>query len=185
MNSNKIAWRNLQYRYGNISQCLHWLMAFLLAGMLALGFLLDMIPGNWKPAALDLHKSIGITLLGLAALRLWWRLSENQPAPLASIPAAQAHIAQLMHKLLYALMLAMPLSGWAMTSAFGRPVRFFGIIMPDLVRRDREIGLFFKHLHGYIAYGLLTMIVMHAAAALYHHFILKDEMLNRMLARRK
>jgi cytochrome b561 len=174
-------WQNTHDRYGRISKLLHWLMAFGLIGMLVLGLLLDSIPGMWKPTAFSIHKSLGITLLALAVVRLGWRLMHVQPRLPQTIARMQALASRATHWLLYGLMLAMPLSGWAMSSGFGVPVKLWGMTIPALLEKDRALGMLFKEAHELIGYSLMAVIALHTAAALYHHFICKDHVLKRML----
>lgn len=184
-NSVHIGVGNHLERYGRISQLLHWLMAACIILMLGLGLLLDDIPGSWKGAAIDFHKSLGIVLLGLVCFRCYWKLTQHQPGRSGDVSRLQEVAAGTSHFLLYILMLAMPLSGWAMSSAFGKPVMMFEWgPLPDIIERNRDLGVALKNLHGWLAYGLLVLIALHVGAAFYHHFIRKDDVLKRMLPKR-
>ncbi len=167
--------------YGRVARLLHWLIAALVFIMLAIGWCMDLFPKEWKTSALGIHKSIGILILLLATIRLIWRLRHHAPQLPAAMPAWEIRAALSAHYLLYALLFAMPLTGWAMTSAKGRPAMFLGVIpLPDLVAPDKALGHNLESLHGYLAYALAALIAFHAAAALYHHYILKDNILMRM-----
>jgi cytochrome b561 len=175
-------WRNTPKRYGRISQCLHWLMAFGILFMIALGYLVDEFPGMSKADAIALHKSIGITILALAVLRLGWRFANQQPALPPTLTKFKGVAAKVAHWLLYGLMVAMPVSGWLMVSGFGKSIVLFGVLpIPALLEKDRAVGAFWKDVHESLVYGLIAVILLHVAAAMYHHFILKDDVLKRML----
>ena len=181
MPSSQSLWRNSNVHYGNISRTLHWLMVVLILFMLCLGWSLDLIPKEWKPVAMSVHKSLGISTFLLVIFRLVWRWNNAQPQLPQSLPSWQKIISVGIHYLLYMLLLAMPLSGWAMSSAFSKPLMFLGILqLPDLVPVDRELGKSFKELHDTLGYLLAATITLHAAAAFYHHFIRKDGALLRM-----
>jgi len=179
--SHRISWRNDRINYGAVSRLLHWLMAVLIIVMLCLGWSMDIISKEWKPVWLGTHKSLGIIILALAIARLAWRFY-NAPPPLPEFMQRwEKRAAVTVHYLLYALLLAMPITGWATTSAFGRPVVFLGIVqLPDLVAKDRALGKLLEEIHGYLGYVLAVAIAIHAMAALYHHFIMKDSVLMRM-----
>jgi len=173
--------RNDRKHYGTVSCLLHWLMAVLIIIMLGLGWSMDIIPKEWKPVWLGTHKSLGIIILALAIARLAWRFY-NAPPPLPEfMPRWEKIAAVTVHYLLYGFLLAMPLTGWATTSALGRPVVFLGIMqLPDWVDKDRAFGKLLEEAHGYLGYMLAAVIIPHAMAALYHHFIRKDSVLMRM-----
>lgn len=178
-------WRSSPNRHGHISQFLHWLMAFLIFCMLGIGWLLPSIPGSWKSFTIDLHKSVGITILMLLALRIGWRISQSNPALPDGLHGLQVLASKATHALLYALMFFMPLSGWAMSSASGKSLVLFDLFaIPALVEKDRALAITLKTLHGAIAYVLILVIALHVAAAFYHHFIRKDDTLKRMLPTR-
>ncbi len=124
-------------RYGSVAQTLHWAIVVLLIVQFTLGKIADGLPiGLDKLVTLARHKSFGITILALAAIRLLWRLF-NRPPPLPPMPGWQRAIAHLNHAALYALLFAMPLTGWLMSSANNYPVSWFGLVqLPDLVAPD-------------------------------------------------
>ena len=174
--------RTEKKHYGSISRCLHWLMAFLILGMLACGLSLSYLPGDVKPEVIEWHKSFGISLLALAAVRLFWRFFNPPPSlPEALRPWVKIASA-ISHASLYGLMVAIPMAGWLMSSAFSRPVQLFGLTtLPSLIEKNREWGVFFKNWHSQLAYLLVAFIILHVAAALYHHLVCKDDILRRML----
>jgi len=173
--------KNTPHAYGIISRSLHWLMVLLLALMFAIGWGADYLSGDSKSAAIDLHKSVGITILALAAMRLLWRILNPPPPPPAGLKPLERLAASLTHMALYVMLFAMPVIGWAMVSAFGRKVDVFNVVqLPNLVEKDRHMGGLFKDLHETGGNALAILIGAHVAAALYHHFIRKDNVLRRM-----
>lgn len=169
-------------RYTSTAIAFHWLLALLLSALLALGFYMQSLP--LSPQKLQLfswHKWAGVTIFLLAVLRLAWRLG-HQPPPL---PDHMGRIARLMahggHWLLYGLMLAIPLSGWLMSSAKGFQTVWFGIVpLPDLVAKDRELGRLLTDVHVCLNWLLIAAAGLHILAALKHHFIDRDGLLSRM-----
>ncbi len=174
--------RNSALRYGYVAQTLHWTIVILLIVQVTLGRIAGGLPlGLEKLAVLARHKSFGITILGLAIIRLAWRLF-NRPPPLPPMPRWQHHAANLNHWALYALLFAMPLSGWMMSSASNFPVSWFGLVqLPDFVGPDRALKERFHDLHHLFAWFLYALAGLHVAAALKHQFLDRDGLLFRML----
>lgn len=172
--------------YNAISRLLHWLMAFLILLMLALGWSFGFIHGELKPVLVDLHKSIGITILVLFFARLLVRIILPPPPLSEELPVAMKIGAESAHIMLYTLLLILPLSGWMAVSAMGRPPAFFGLFtMPSLTEKNPEIVPLLKSIHENGAIILALLVVIHGGAALYHHFVRKDETLKRMLPKRR
>lgn len=169
-----------------LSKALHWLTAALIVAMAWLGLTMGDLPnGPDKIATYALHKSIGLTILALALLRLLWRLYAGAPAPVAGTPRWQERIAALTHGLLYALLLALPLSGWWVNSAAGFPLQWFGLFnLPSLAAREEALHALATQTHEVLFWTLATLVVLHAGAALHHHLFLGDATLVRMLPRR-
>ena len=180
--------KNTADRWGPVSQLLHWVIVLLLLMLSTIGLLLDSLPVTPKYFwVFDLHKSTGLTLLALVLLRIGWRLYAGAPKPLPGTPTWQARVASVTHGLLYALILAMPLSGWLYDSASGlRPLRWYGLVeMPKLSAPDeglRELG---HTAHEWLFWVLVTLVIVHVAAAFYHHIFQRDTTLQRMLPRRR
>jgi cytochrome b561 len=174
--------RNSNTRWGVVSQFLHWLVVLLIVVMAVLGLTMTDLPnGIDKIKTYALHKSIGITVLALVLLRLLWRLSAG-PAPVAPGPCWQRRVATITHAGLYALMLAIPLSGWAFNSAANFALRWFGWFnLPRLVPADPGLKVFFREAHEWLFWLLVVVVLVHAAAALKHHFVDRDQVLARML----
>ena len=172
--------------YTATAKLIHWLMATLLFGLLALGFYMTDLP--FSPQKLQLyswHKWAGVTVFLLLIFRLLWRL-KNPPPPLPeSMPKATQWVAHAGHFALYALMAAIPLSGWLMSSAKGFQTVWFGVLpLPDLLGKDKALGDLLQTVHMGLNFTLVAVLLAHVGAALKHHFIDKDDVLTRMLASR-
>lgn len=174
--------RNTPERYGSVAQALHWLIVLLLIGQVAVGKIAHEMPDGFdKLVLLARHKSFGITILGLALLRLVWRLFDRPP-PLPAMAGWQRAAARTTHWALYALLFAMPLSGWLMSSASNYPVSWFGLAqLPDFVAPDRGLKHLLEELHETLATGLIALALLHVAAALKHQLVDRDGLLWRML----
>ncbi|HEY5559369.1 MAG TPA: cytochrome b [Steroidobacteraceae bacterium] len=174
--------RNTAVRYGFVAQGLHWVIAGLLIVQVTLGKIADDLPlGLDKLALTARHKSVGITILALAAIRLAWRLIDRPPAP-PPMPRWQFVASRLTHAAFYVLLFAMPLSGWLMSSASNYPVSWFGLVqLPDFVRPDEGLEHLLEEVHETLAKVLITLAILHVAAALKHQFIDRDGLLTRML----
>ncbi|MHB8846996.1 MAG: cytochrome b [Burkholderiales bacterium] len=162
---------------------LHWLVAGLIIATFPLGlYMSDMALSPRKLQLYSYHKWIGIVILLLVVLRLLWRLTHRPPALLAGMPRWQENSAHAVHFVLYGLMLAVPLSGWLMSSALGFQVVLFGVLpLPDLIAANKATGHLLKTVHEWLNYSLLGFVTLHVGAALHHHFILRDGTLRRML----
>jgi cytochrome b561/polyisoprenoid-binding protein YceI len=178
------SWKNTKLRWGAVAQLFHWVIVALIITQFVLASMAEDLPlGLAKLATLARHKSVGITILGLALLRLLWRLwNRNSPPLPANLKPHQRGLAHLTHYGLYLLLFAMPLSGWLMSSAKNYPVSWFGYFtLPNLVQPDDGIFELMKSTHGVLAGALIAITVLHVVAALYHHFMKKDDVLRRML----
>jgi cytochrome b561 len=168
-------------RYTRTAAALHWLLGAAITANFALGAYMHELP--LTPTRLELfnfHKWAGITILALSALRLLWRLAHAPPPPLP-MPALQLRLAQAVHAALYLLFFAVPLAGWAYSSAAGFPVVVFGMLpLPDFVAPDRALAETLKGLHQTLALLLGALVVGHVAAALKHHWLDRDGLLARM-----
>lgn len=168
--------------YTRTAKSLHWLMALLLIGLLALGFYMHDLP--LSPEKLQLyawHKWAGVSAFLLVLLRLSWRLAHTPPPLPASMPRTMQLAAHAGHLLLYVLMLAIPLTGWLMSSAKGFQTVWFGVLpIPDLIDKDKATGELLALVHKSLNLLFVAVIVGHVGAALKHHFIDKDGLLDRM-----
>ena len=171
-------------KYSKPAIALHWLIALLIVIAFALGTILGDMHGI-SPAKLKMeswHKWLGCTVLGLAALRLIWRLLRRPPALPETMPRWQRQAAGALHILLYALMFAVPLSGYFYTLAAGVPVVLYGVIpLPVLIGPDPHLKHQLHELHELLTYVLLGAFILHVLAALKHHFLDRDDVLKRML----
>lgn len=174
---------NTKLSYGSVANFFHWLMALLIITLLAVGFIMtEMENSPDKFKIYGLHKSIGIVILTLAALRLMWKSVNVAPLLPDSMADIEKFAAQCGHALLYLLMFAMPLSGWAMSSAAGLQVSVFGwFTLPNLVAPDETMKQLLRNWHYYLAWAIIAMVSLHVLAALLHHFYHKNNVLRRML----
>ncbi len=170
-------------RYTGTAKSLHWLMAILLFGLLALGFYMHDLP--LSPEKLKLyswHKWAGVTAFLLVLVRLGWRVTHLPPALPASMPRIMQLAAHAGHFALYALMIAIPLSGWLMSSAKGFQTVWFGVLpIPDLLDKNKELGDLLAVVHKVLNLLFVAVLAGHIGAALKHHFIDKDDILTRIL----
>ena len=175
--------RNTPRRWGAIAQLLHWLIVLFIVAQFTLATLFEQLPaGAKKLTLLSRHKSIGITILMLALVRLAWRWSNPTPTLPDTLKPYERALARLTHALLYVLLFAVPLSGWLMSSARGFPVSWFGFLqLPDLVPKNKVLYEALVTTHGILAWSLGIVATVHLVAALKHHFVLKDDVLRRML----
>ena len=168
--------------YTSLAKSLHWLMAIMIAGMLALGLYMHDLP--FSPEKLRLyswHKWFGVTLFVLVWVRLAWRMRHPAPKLPATLSPLVRRAAHAGHATLYILMIAIPLSGWLMSSALGFQTVWFGLVpIPDLISRDRALADLLVLVHKSLNVALMLTLAGHVLAALWHHFILKDDTLRRM-----
>lgn len=175
--------RNTLERWGSAAKFFHWVIVLLIIGQFVLAFIADNLPvGLQKLAVLARHKSFGITILALAALRLLWRAANRTPAMPATMASWERFGARAVHTLLYALLFAVPLAGWIMSSAKNFPVAWFGLFqLPDLVAPSEATFDIAHEAHEILAFTLGGVAILHMLAALKHHFVNRDAVLRRML----
>lgn len=178
-----IPWRNTALRYGAVAQILHWMVVVLVILQFVLGFTAAGMPISMQRLMLlATHKSFGMTILALVILRLAWRGFSPAPALPAGMPPLQQRAAHVSHVLLYGLLITMPIVGWITSSASHLTVTWFGLFpFPNLVGPDAHLAKLAKATHAAMAWLLLATASLHAFAALWHHFMQKDDMLLRML----
>jgi cytochrome b561 len=176
-------------RYTRVAILLHWVSALCVLGLLGMGLL--MVHGDLAPMRrfqlYQWHKSVGITVLLLTVLRLAWRLGHKPPPHPDAMPARERRAASAAHRALYGLLVGLPLAGWALVSLspFKIPTVLFGQIswphlpLSELV--DPAAGeAVMKRVHAYGAWFLGLLVLLHVAAALRHHWVLRDAVLRRM-----
>jgi len=168
--------------YGGVSQILHWGMFALIISLFVIANKMTTAPiGPDKFQLYGLHKSLGLTLFIILLGRIFWRLSNATPKD-ADAPAWENFAAHGLHIALYAVLLIMPISGMLMTLAGDHPVSWFGLIdMPNLINKNELIETVAKFIHGTAAIGMVIMVAGHVGAALFHKFVRKDEIMQRML----
>jgi cytochrome b561 len=170
-------------RYDPFAMALHWLLATLIVGSLGVGLYMTGLP--FSPLRLKVyswHKWAGLTILALSALRLLWRLGHRPPALPPGMSRLQLSGYRVSHALMYLLFFAVPLTGWAYSSAMGMPVAWFGVLaLPDFVAVDQPFAeAVLQPLHRNCAFALAGVALLHVAAVLKHHWIDRDGLLKRM-----
>ena len=180
-----MTWKNTDERWGPVSQLLHWLIVLLILGMGTVGLVMtEMRNSPDKIQVYLLHKSFGLTVLALITLRLLWRLYAGAPNPVPGTPHWQERIASLTHGALYALVFAMPISGWLLNSAAGFPLRWFNLFnLPSIAAKNEALHELAVEVHEWLFWTLIAVALVHAAAAIYHHVFQHDATLARMLPR--
>jgi cytochrome b561 len=174
---------NTPQTFGTPARLLHWLTLLLLLGSFGLGLTMVELPVSpQKLKFYSWHKWIGVTVFFLVVLRLGWRSLNVQPGYPARMPPWERRAARLMHWFIYLLLLAIPLSGWVMSSALGFSTVYLGIWqLPDLVAKNKPLGEALKTVHYILNKTLLVAVGLHAVAALKHHFLDRDQVLRSML----
>lgn len=188
-----MALRSSEERYGTVAMTLHWLIAIAIICMIGFGYYLSTLPIT-DPSLfrlVQLHKSVGLTILVLSVLRVIWRLINPAPPLPDTLSKPVKVLARITHILLYVLIIAIPLTGWAMVSAspLGIPTMWFGLFewphiaplahLPFDQKDAKEEAI--HSVHAWLAYGAAVLLLLHAGAAMFHHYLLKDNVLRRML----
>jgi len=174
-------------RYGAVAIAFHWLLALAIVASFSVGVYMHDLPFSIARIKLfNYHKWAGITILALSVLRLSWRLTHRPPPMparvLAAMPPWQQHAANVSHALMYVLFFAVPLLGWAYSSAAGLSIVWFGVLpLPDFVPVNKDLAKeLLKPLHAYAAFTLGAVVLLHVAAAFKHQFIDRDNLMSRM-----
>ncbi len=176
-----------QSRYSSLSISLHWLMLLLLVAVYACMELREFYPkgSDFREGLKSWHFTLGLSVFVLLVIRIVGRLTAGAP-PITPVPPAwQALLAKLMHLALYAFLFAMPSAGWVILSASDKVIPFYGLNLPPLVGPDKALAEQVKELHETFATIGYFLIGLHALAALFHHYVTKDDTLKRMFPRRK
>lgn len=175
--------RNSNNSYGAIAKSLHWIVALLIVCLWCVGtYMVELTAGDTNRTTIyGLHKTFGMIVLMLAVIRVCWRVYDRLPQNASPNPVIM-FFAHLVHLLLYIMMFIMPLSGWIMSSAAGYHPTLFGLYtFPAIAQKSKEVGAYFHEMHEYGATILLVLFGLHVAGALFHHIILRDNALKRML----
>lgn len=175
--------KNTATSYGFVTKFLHWGMALLMIGMCSVGLVMEgLSSGALKWSLYKAHKATGITMLALVTIRLIWRLYSPPPPLPTSAPKIIRWSAKGNIYLLYAFLFAYPLSGFLMSYMGGHPIDYFGFFkISPLNPKDVSLSKIFHGLHGIMIYGFIPLFTLHTLGSLFHHFILKDNVLIRML----
>ena len=180
----RVGIRNTSNGYGAIAILLHWLVAFAVIGLFVLGVWMTGLTyyDEWYRRAPDIHKSIGILLFFVMLARVVWRAGNVTPEDEPGIGSLQRRVAHGVHLLLYVLLFAMMFSGYLISTADGKPIQVFGLFavpatISDIPNQEDVAG----KVHWYLALTVISLAVLHAAAALKHHFIDRDRTLKKML----
>ena len=176
-------------RYSGVAISLHWLIGLMILASFGLGLYMgELSLSPFKLRLYSWHKWAGVTIFMLVLIRCLWRITHAAPTLPADIPRWQRIAAEASHLALYALMIAIPLSGWLMSSAKGFQTVYFGVLpIPDLLQKNKELGETLALVHQALNFTMIGIVILHAAAVLKHHFIDQDDILRRMLlpARKK
>lgn len=173
--------RNTPKHYGKTARIFHWLTVLLVAAMFGLGLYMAQLDyTDWKLRLTVWHEAIGVLVFLITLARLGWRLYSPPPPP-PPAPWVEHMAAQAAHYFLYFCLLAMPLLGWMGSNAYGFPVMWFGVIpLPNPLPKSDALGAILLGAHAWLAYAMGAAILVHAGAALYHHFVRRDSILTRM-----
>ena len=173
----------MNHSYTAIAKLFHWGMALVIAGLIALGFVMtDMSLSPEKLQYYAWHKWAGVSVFMLVWLRLAWRVFNPPPAYPNTMSPWLQRVAHLGHAALYGLMLVIPLSGWLLSSAKGVPTVWLGVLpLPDLLEKNKELGHLLHEVHESLNVCLLLLLSGHVVAALKHHWMDRDDILKRML----
>ncbi len=173
-------------KYSAPAKFFHWLTVLLLVIQYTIGWLMPDIGRDTQPVGLiSWHLSIGALIVLLVLIRLMWRSKHHPPPAPQTLSPLLNRIARATHWLLYLLLIAFPLMGWANASSRGWPVSLFGVLpLPALSSKGSQLGHTLGDMHQLFAWVLIAVVALHGAAALYHHFIVKDDTLRRMLPNR-
>lgn len=177
--------KNTQESFGLISKCLHWIMAILLVSLFSVGLYmaeLDYYDSLYHTLPWW-HKSIGLSVMALLIFRFIWKLSQPAPAPLKTHKKWEVFLAHLIQKLFYGLILSIGISGYFISTAKGKGIEFFTLFeIPAITAPlNEDQADLVGEIHELLAITLISFAVLHALAALKHHFIDKDETLKRMI----
>lgn len=174
---------HLEQRYNRVQQAFHWLVVALILVQLSTKLILPyVLPESAQRDLNAWHISFGTTILLVMLLRLGWRLTHPVPPSPSDLSLGLRTLSRATHYAFYAVLIVLPLLGWAAASAYGAQVKLFGFIhLPALSGKDIELGKVIGRMHGVVALSLLGLMALHISGVLYHAFIKKDGVAKRML----
>jgi cytochrome b561 len=167
-------------KYTLPQRVMHWLMAAMIIALLMVGLVMEDLPAEYKFQVYGLHKSFGVLVLVLWFGRAYLKWRHGQPVLPKGIPLFEQRLSQVGHKLLYLLMLAMPLSGYVMSNAKGHGVALFGLPLPRLVGENKVLGAYAAEAHELLAWALIALLVVHVGALVWHLKQQKTNIFERM-----
>ena len=179
--------KNTTNRYGSLSIMMHWVMFILIAATFAAiecrvffekGTEMRDLFKAW-------HFSLGLIILAMVLIRLYFRFTQISPSITPALPNMQQRAAKAGHFLLYAFMLIIPITGWLMLNAYGKPAVLLGLDLPMLIESNKQIGSYLFDFHETAASAGYLLIGAHAIVSLLHHYVQKDDTLTRMLPEKK
>lgn len=174
--------KNTKESYGIISKIFHWVIGISIIALIIVGFTmasLDASPLKWR--LYSMHKASGVVVLMLVIARICWKFTNQYVSPEKNTPKILVHAAHLGHFLLYVFMLMMPISGIFMSYFGGHDISVFNLFTIHAGEKNPDIAKFFHQMHSIGGWGFAILVVVHVLAAFFHHFILRDNSLNRML----
>lgn len=173
--------RNTITTYGSVAKFFHWIIFLLLACMLTFGYFMGDMPKPYKPMVYNIHKLTGLTILVLMILRLLWAFTNPKPIVSVETPAWQRLAERLVQGLIYLSVIAMPIVGWVGATLGGSPPHIGSFKLPLPLNPNDNLSDTAFSVHNTLAIIIIVLISIHALAALYHYFIKKDDILQRML----
>jgi cytochrome b561 len=173
----------LREEYSGIAKFFHWTVALCVLTIIPVGLVMNSLPeGAPMNIAYTVHRSLGFLILPLMLLRLGYRLIVGWPAPEPTITPAQRIASHAVHNLLYLLLIAQPLLGWYATSVYGATISVFGLFnLPSLAEKNEPFSEQLFEVHELLGFAIAGLLVMHIGGALFHYFIRKDGVMQRML----
>jgi cytochrome b561 len=173
--------KNSSTAYGSVAKFFHWVVGVLIIGMLIFGYFLDDFSKDMQPLIYNIHKLTGLTILTLMLLRWGWRAINPKPSLAQDVPFWQRRAERLVHHLMYFFVLLMPVAGWVGSSAAGHPPHLGDYSLGLPIEKSETIDNIAFWFHNNIALVLIALISVHVLAALYHYFIKRDDIMQRML----
>jgi cytochrome b561 len=174
--------KNTTDSYGVVTRLLHWIVGLTIITMLCVGFYMSSLePSDQKWQIYGLHKATGVIVLALVIIRFSWRLVNIIPSLPKTVPGLQAIGYRFGMKLMYLLMFLMPSSGILMSLYSAKAIPVYGIFTINAFEANKELATIFHTIHVYSGIALACIATFHAAVGIYHHFIVKDRLLLRMI----